>query len=95
MDYLFANSTSNTNVNVDNSLPYGDYYSYNHSASVYADYALNPQMALKLSYRYERYYDTDAASVEIASIPGLITLQDINHDYTAHQVMLSFSYKLH
>jgi MtrB/PioB family decaheme-associated outer membrane protein len=95
MDYLFANSTSNTNVNVDNSLPYGDYYSYNHSASVHADYALNPQMALKLSYRYERYYDTDAASVEIASIPGLITLQDINHDYNAHQVMLSFSYKLH
>ena len=95
MDYLFANSTSNTNVSVDDSRPYGDYYSYNHSASVYADYALNPQMALKLSYQYERYYDTDAASIGIVSIPGLITLQDINHDYNAHQVMLSFSYKLH
>lgn len=95
MDYLFANSTSNTNVIVDDSQPYGDYYSYNHSASVYADYALNSQMALKLSYRYERYYDTDAASTGIVSIPGLITLQDINHDYNAHQVMLSFSYKLH
>jgi MtrB/PioB family decaheme-associated outer membrane protein len=95
MDYLFANSTSNTNVSVDDSRPYDDYYSYNHSAGVYADYALNPQMALKLSYRYERYYDTDAASIGIVSIPGLITLQDINHDYNAHQVMLSFSYKLH
>ena len=95
MDYLFANSTSNTNVSVDDSRPYGDYYSYNHSASVYADYALNPQMALKLSYQYERYYDTDAASIGIVSILGLITLQDINHDYNAHQVMLSFSYKLH
>ncbi|WP_145991449.1 MtrB/PioB family outer membrane beta-barrel protein, partial [Shewanella sp. 11B5] len=51
--------------------------------------------ALKLSYQYERYYDTDAASIGIVSIPGLITLQDIDHDYNAHQVMLSFSYKLH
>ncbi|MCG9729527.1 MtrB/PioB family decaheme-associated outer membrane protein [Shewanella sp. Isolate13] len=94
LDYLFSNSVSDTYVTTEGTRPYGDYYSYNHSASVYADYALNEQMALKLSYRYERYYDTDAAVTHINNIPGLVTLGDINHNYNAHQVMLSFSYKL-
>ncbi|MEC4728664.1 MtrB/PioB family outer membrane beta-barrel protein, partial [Shewanella sp. D64] len=99
LDYLFSNSISDTYVTADanaleKSYPGGDYYSYNHSASVYADYALNEQMALKLSYRYERYYDTDGAVTDVNSVPGLVTLGDINHDYNAHQVMLSFSYRL-
>ncbi|WBJ96014.1 MtrB/PioB family decaheme-associated outer membrane protein [Shewanella sp. MTB7] len=99
LDYLFSNSISDTYVTADanaleKSYPSGDYYSYNHSASVYADYALNEQMALKLSYRYERYYDTDGAVTDVNSVPGLVTLGDINHDYNAHQVMLSFSYRL-
>ncbi|MCG9745964.1 MtrB/PioB family decaheme-associated outer membrane protein [Shewanella sp. Isolate8] len=94
LDYLFSNSVSDTYVTTGVTRPYGDYYSYSHSASVYADYAVNALMALKLSYRYERYYDTDAAVTDINSIPGLVTLGDINHDYNAHQVMLSFSYKL-
>lgn len=94
MDYLFSNSISDTYVTTDDTSPYGDYYSYNHSASLYADYALSELMALKLSYRYERYYDTDAAVIQPGTIPGLVTLGDINHDYNAHQMMLSFSYKL-
>ncbi len=94
LDYLFSNSISDTDVSADVTTPYGDYYSYNHSASLYADYELSAQMALKLSYRYERYYDTDAAVVGVDSVPGLVTLGDINHDYNAHQVMLSFTYKL-
>ena len=98
LDYLFSNSISDTYVRAEESAlerhSSGDYYSYNHSASVYADYALSEQMALKLSYRYERYYDTDAAVTDVSSVPGLVTLGDINHDYNAHQVMLSFSYRL-
>jgi len=94
LDYLFSNSVSDTYVSANTTNPYGDYYSYNHSASMYADYALNEQMTLKLSYRYERYFDTDAANVKINVIPGMITLGDINHNYNAHQVMLSFTYKL-
>ena len=94
IDYIFSNSVSNTDVTADTTNPYGDYYSYNHSASMYADYALNEQMALKLTYRYERYFDTDAANVGVNDIPGMITLGDINHNYNAHQVMLSFTYKL-
>lgn len=99
IDYLFSNSISDTllynNVgNADTFSTYGDYYSYNHSASMYADYALSEEMALKLTYRYERYFDTDAANVGVNDIPGMITLGDINHNYNAHQVMLSFTYKL-
>ena len=98
-DYLFSNSISDTSVGgtlvtANGSRPYGDYYSYNHSVRMYADYALSKQMALKLSYQYERYYDTDAAQVATNTVPGLTTLGELNHDYNAHQVMLSFSYLL-
>ncbi|WP_299797988.1 MtrB/PioB family decaheme-associated outer membrane protein [uncultured Shewanella sp.] len=98
-DYLFSNSISDTSVGgtlvtANSSQPYGDYFSYNHSVRMYADYALSKQMALKLSYQYERYYDTDAAQVATNAVPGLTTLGELNHDYNAHQVMLSFSYLL-
>lgn len=98
-DYLFANSSSNTGVNGYNTdsaniNDYGSYYSYNHSVSLYGQYLLSPQMAVKLAYQYERYFDTDSAAVTPDSIPGLITLGDLNHNYNAHQLMLTFSYKL-
>lgn len=93
-DYLFANSSSDTHLVAEDPTFLGDYYSYQHSASVYADYALNEQMKLKLAYQYERYYDTDPGVVAVDAIPGLITLGDLNHNYNAHQIMLSFSYLL-
>ncbi|QBF83381.1 MtrB/PioB family decaheme-associated outer membrane protein [Shewanella maritima] len=96
LDYNFSNSISDTYpIGSDTGVLYGDYYSYRHSASAYANYAIDEQMALKLTYRYERYFDTDAATVGVNDIPGMITLGDINHNYNAHQVMLSFTYKLH
>ncbi|MFC3187554.1 MtrB/PioB family decaheme-associated outer membrane protein, partial [Shewanella intestini] len=96
LDYLFSNSISDTYTNGlgNNNTAFGDYYSYTHSASAYANYDLSQDMAVKLTYRYERYFDTDAAQVGVNDIPGMITLGDINHDYNAHQVMLSFTYKL-
>jgi len=96
LDYQFSNSVSDTYVTTDALLKsqYGDYFSYNHSAKIYADYALSNQIALKMSYRYERYYDTDGAVIGVNEIPGLVTLGDINHNYNAHQVMLSFTYQL-
>ena len=97
-DYLFSNSISDTYIDgsavTSSALQYGDYFAYNHSVSMYADYALSPKMALKLSYQYERYYDTDGAQMGINTVPGLTTLGELNHDYNAHQVMLSFSYLL-
>ncbi len=97
-DYLFSNSISDTYLDgsavTNSALQYGDYFAYNHSVNMYANYALSPKMALKLSYQYERYYDTDGAQMGINTVPGLTTLGELNHDYNAHQVMLSFSYLL-
>ncbi|MCL1098843.1 MtrB/PioB family decaheme-associated outer membrane protein [Shewanella gelidii] len=93
-DYLFANSGSDTFVSYDITTEQGDYYSYSHSVDVYANYQFSQQMAMKLAYQYERYYDTDYAQVDVNAISGLTTLGDLNHNYNAHQVMLSFSYQL-
>ncbi|WP_351088317.1 MtrB/PioB family decaheme-associated outer membrane protein [Shewanella sp. S1-49-MNA-CIBAN-0167] len=93
-DYLFANSASNTLVTYDVTTPQGDYDSFNHSLKLHANYALSEEMALKLAYQYERYYDTDNAQIDVNTVPGLTTLGNLNHNYNAHQVMLSFSYQL-
>ncbi|WP_188921566.1 MtrB/PioB family outer membrane beta-barrel protein, partial [Shewanella gelidii] len=81
-------------VSYDITTEQGDYYSYSHSVDVYANYQFSQQMAMKLAYQYERYYDTDYAQVDVNAISGLTTLGDLNHNYNAHQVMLSFSYQL-
>lgn len=94
LDYLFANSNSDKQVVYATTEPYGDYYAYNHSAEIYANYLLSDLMAVRLGYRYERYYDTDNAQVDVNAIDGLTTLGKLNHNYNAHQVMLSFSYQL-
>ncbi len=94
LDYLFANSNSDKQVVYMTSQPQGDYYSYRHSAELYANYKVSEQLGVKLGYQYERYYDTDNAQVDVSAINGLTTLGKLNHNYNAHQVMLSFSYQL-
>ncbi len=94
LDYLFANSSSDKQVVYTTTQPQGDYYSYSHSAELYANYKVSELLGVKLGYRYERYYDTDNAQVDVNAIDGLTTLGKLNHNYNAHQVMLSFSYQL-
>lgn len=94
LDYLFANSNSDKQVVYVSTEPQGDYYSYRHSAELYANYKVSEQLGVKLGYQYERYYDTDNAQVDVNAIDGLTTLGKLNHNYNAHQVMLSFSYQL-
>ncbi len=93
-NYQFANSNSDTVVTTSIDNPYGDYYSYSHNVELYGRYALSDAMGLKLSYQYERYYDTDYADVGVNTVPGLVTLGDLNHNYNAHLLMLTFSYML-
>lgn len=93
-NYQFANSASDTLIITTTNQPYGDYYSYSHNLELYGRYALNERMGLKLSYQYERYYDTDYAEVSTYAIPGLVTLGELNHNYNAHLLMLTFSYML-
>jgi len=93
-NYQFANSASDTLITTTTNQPYGDYYSYSHNFELYGRYALNNSMGLKLSYQYERYYDTDYAEVSPHAVPGLVTLGELNHNYNAHLLMLTFSYML-
>lgn len=93
-NYLFANSASDTLLTTTEMHPYGDYYAYNHSVELYGRYALSGSVGLKLSYQYERYYDTDYAQSGVNSIPGVITLGELNHNYNAHLLMFTFSYLL-
>ena len=93
-NYQFANSASDTLITTTTNQPYGDYYSYSHNLELYGRYALNERMGLKLSYQYERYYDTDYAEVSPYAVPGLVTLGELNHNYNAHLLMLTFSYML-
>ncbi|WP_335912374.1 MtrB/PioB family decaheme-associated outer membrane protein [Shewanella indica] len=90
-DYQFADSEGETCIG---SAQYDDYYSFNHSVELYGRYHLNDAMALKVSYRYERYFDTDGSDVGIDAVTGLTTLGVLNHNYNAHQLMFSFSYLL-
>lgn len=90
-DYQFADSEGETCIGA---AQYDDYYSFNHSVELYGRYHLNDAMALKVSYRYERYFDTDGSDVGIDAVTGLTTLGVLNHNYNAHQLMLSFSYLL-
>ncbi|MGI2172364.1 MtrB/PioB family decaheme-associated outer membrane protein [Shewanella sp. MF05960] len=94
LDYLFANSDSDKQVIYTTTQPQGDYYSYHHSAELYANYKVSEQLGVKLGYQYERYYDTDNVQVDVDAINGLTTFGKLNHNYNAHQVMLSFSYQL-
>lgn len=93
-NYQFANSASDTLITTTINQPYGDYYSYSHNLELYGRYALNDRMGLKLSYQYERYYDTDYAEVSTYAVSGLVTLGELNHNYNAHLLMLTFSYML-
>ncbi|MBY5993276.1 MtrB/PioB family decaheme-associated outer membrane protein [Ferrimonas balearica] len=91
-DYQYTESRSDTEVS--EGQPYGDYFQWAHSVRAYADYQLDLRTSVRLDYRYERYYDTDYADVASDSIPGLITLGDLGHNYNAHLLMLSFTYSL-
>ncbi len=91
-DYQYTESSSDTQVS--RGQPYGDYIQWAHSVRAYADYALSQRTNVRLDYRYERYYDTDYADVASDSIPGLITLGDMGHNYNAHLLMLTLTYSL-
>ncbi|SDJ25742.1 decaheme-associated outer membrane protein, MtrB/PioB family [Ferrimonas sediminum] len=93
-DYLFANSDSDASNSGAASTGFDDYYSYSHSVGLFARYLLSPRSHLKLDYRYERYYDTDYADVAVDAVNGLTTLGDLNHNYNAHQLMLTYSISL-
>lgn len=92
-DYTFTNSRSDSQLSVISN-PDDDDYQYSHSLGLYAKYRLSQRSQLGINYHYERYYDTDYANVAVNAVNGLITLSDLDHNYTAHQLMLNYSISL-
>lgn len=93
-DYLFANSDSSSGNSGAANSQFDDYYQFSHSVGLFAKYRLSERSHLRLDYRYERYYDTDYTSVAVDAVEGLVTLGDLDHNYNAHQLMLSYSISL-
>ncbi|TKB58596.1 MtrB/PioB family decaheme-associated outer membrane protein [Ferrimonas aestuarii] len=90
-DYVYADSESNT---VSGFSEYDDYFATSHNLNLYGAYALSKQASLRLDYRFEGYEDADYAVIEAQQVNNLVTLGDLNSDYNAHMVMLSFNYQL-
>lgn len=95
VDYTYSDSDSNTQVTQGITGDYGDYYAKAHNVNIYGQYQATPKMALRLDYKMEKYQDNDAAN-EIApdGIWNVVSFGSNSHDYTAHLIMLSMSYRL-
>ncbi|WP_394200461.1 MtrB/PioB family decaheme-associated outer membrane protein [Shewanella waksmanii] len=95
IDYTYSDSNSNTQVTQGITGDYGDYYAKAHNINVYGQYQATEKMALRLDYKMEKYRDNDAGN-DIApdGIWNVVGFGSNSHDYTAHLIMLSMSYKL-
>ncbi|WP_051202003.1 MtrB/PioB family decaheme-associated outer membrane protein [Ferrimonas senticii] len=89
LDYGYSESESDTELSL--GFAYGDYSAWSHNVDLYAEYQLCERAKLKANYGYQRYYDTNYASVNSSSY---VTLGNLDSNYVAHKVMLTFSYAL-
>lgn len=95
IDYSYSNSDSNTQVTQGLTGDYGDYYAKVHNINLYAKYQVDSQMSWRFDYQVENYKDNDAAnSIAADDIWNVVSFGSLNHDYTAHLVMISLQYKL-
>lgn len=95
VDYTYSDSSSNTQVTQGISGDYGDYFAKVHNVNVYGQYQATDNMALRLDYKMENYQDNDPGnSIAPDGIWNVVSFGSNSHDYTAHLVMLSMSYKL-
>lgn len=90
LDYNYSESESETDINTQ----WGDYISWSHNVMLFATYAVNQHSKIKAQYRYERHYDTDYRNLAVDTISGLSTLGEMDSDYNAHQLMVTFSHSL-
>ncbi|MBR9729550.1 MtrB/PioB family decaheme-associated outer membrane protein [Shewanella intestini] len=95
LDYSFSRSDSSTKVIQGITGDYGNYYAKAHNINAYATYQATPKLGLRFDYIMENYVDNDPSnSIDQTNIDNVLTFGSLNHDYNAHMVMLSFSYKL-
>lgn len=95
IDYGYSDGASDTEVSQGLSVVYGPYSATRHNLSAWADYQLADNMSMRLDWLYEDYQDMDWGNDGLMpdSIPNLILLGSLSHDYQAHYVGLSFSYQ--
>ncbi|MCG9720948.1 MtrB/PioB family decaheme-associated outer membrane protein [Shewanella sp. Isolate7] len=95
VDYTYSDSSSNTQVQQGLTGDYGDYYAKVHNINVYGQYQASDKMALRLDYKMEKYEDNDPGnSINPDGIWNVVGFGYNSHDYNAHLIMLSMSYKL-
>ncbi|MGS0728442.1 MtrB/PioB family outer membrane beta-barrel protein, partial [Shewanella sp. 0m-11] len=95
VDYTYSDSNSNTQVTQGITGDYGDYYAKVHNVNVYALYKATEKMDLRLDYKMENYKDNDAANdIAVDGIWNVLSFGNNSHDYNAHLIMLSMSYRL-
>ncbi|WP_298439187.1 MtrB/PioB family decaheme-associated outer membrane protein [uncultured Ferrimonas sp.] len=94
IDYQYADSDSETMVKQGVSQPYGDYFATSHRIELYTKLAVGEGMDVRVDYQYQRYQDSDFSNAEPNEITSLVTLGNLDHNYNAHRIMLSFNYQL-
>ncbi|QIZ76017.1 MtrB/PioB family decaheme-associated outer membrane protein [Ferrimonas lipolytica] len=94
VDYLYADSTSDTVMKQGVTVPYDDYFATSHSVNLFTEVEIRTGMAVRLDYQYERFEETDYGNVDPYEVDNLVTLGNLDHNYNAHLIMLSFSYDL-
>ena len=95
LDYRYSNSDSTTQVRQGITGEYGDYFAKVHNVNLYGQYQATDNMSLRIDYKIEKYLDNDDANdINPDTIWNLVSFGNINHDYTAHMIMLSMNYRL-
>ncbi|WP_351088643.1 MtrB/PioB family decaheme-associated outer membrane protein [Shewanella sp. S1-49-MNA-CIBAN-0167] len=95
LDYTYSDSDSTTQVRQGVSGDYGDYFAKVHNINVYAQYQATDKMSLRIDYKMEKYLDNDDANdIEPDTIWNVMSLGNLQHDYTAHMIMLNVRYTL-
>ncbi|WP_345847662.1 MtrB/PioB family decaheme-associated outer membrane protein [Shewanella algae] len=95
VDYTYSDSSSNTQVQQGLTGDYDDYYAKVHNVNFYGQYQATEKMAVRLDYKMEKYKDNDSGNnIAPDGIWNVVGFGYNNHDYNAHLIMLSMSYKM-
>lgn len=95
LDYAYSNSDSTTQVSQGITGDYGDYFAKVHNINLYGQYQATDNMSIRVDYKMEKYLDNDDANdLNPDTIWNVVSFGNVDHDYTAHMIMLSMRYSL-
>ncbi|MGI2172202.1 MtrB/PioB family decaheme-associated outer membrane protein [Shewanella sp. MF05960] len=95
LDYSYSDSDSTTQVSQGITGDYGDYFAKVHNINLYGQYQATDNMSIRVDYKMEKYLDNDDANdLNPDTIWNVVSFGNVDHDYTAHMIMLSMRYSL-